>query len=148
MILSIDTSTFKTGIGLYWQNGRQLSKEYYWESQKNQSQELLINIDKFLKENKVNLQNLKAIGVMLGPGSYTGLRVGLTVANTLGWALGIPVLGLFKEDNRLISKQGQGRAPHEVSTLEIAQRAFAKYKTLKNPKFSQIALPCYAQNCK
>lgn len=48
---------------------------------------------KILKKQKVNLSDLTGIEVNTGPGSFTGLRVGVAVANTLGWALGIPVNG-------------------------------------------------------
>ena len=57
------------------------------------SQVLLPLIEKILKKNKVNFKDLKEIEVETGPGSFTGLRVGVAVANSLGFALGIPVNG-------------------------------------------------------
>lgn len=56
-----------------------------------QSQNVLQLIDSVLKENKVKLKDLKAIKVNTGPGSFTGLRVGVSVANALSFALKIPV---------------------------------------------------------
>lgn len=145
MILSIDTSTAKTGLALYWADGRQLSKEKQWFSRQNQSQELLFKIDQFLKQNKVNLKDLKAIGVYRGPGSYTGLRVGITVANTLGWALNIPVIGILKQG---IGKERVAKFP-KIQTipallpLEIAKMTLQKYQKLHLHKFSKIVLPYY-----
>ncbi len=55
------------------------------------SQFLLPTIDSFLRKNKLSLSYLDMIKVKKGEGSYTGIRVGLTVANTLGWLLDIPV---------------------------------------------------------
>ncbi len=57
------------------------------------SQQVLILIDELLKKHKKTLKDLTEIEVKTGPGSFTGLRVGLAVANALGWALKIPVNG-------------------------------------------------------
>lgn len=57
------------------------------------AQKLLSVIDKVLKKEKVKLSQITSIKVDPGPGSFTGLRVGASVANTLGWVLGIPVNG-------------------------------------------------------
>ncbi len=57
------------------------------------SQHLLILIDRILKENKKSLEDITEIEVNLGPGSFTGLRVGLSVANALAWVLKIPING-------------------------------------------------------
>lgn len=63
------------------------------------SQVLLPLIDKILKTNKLKLQDLSGIEVETGPGSFTGLRVGVSVANALGYSLGIPVNGKKIETN-------------------------------------------------
>ncbi|EKD89982.1 MAG: peptidase M22 glycoprotease [uncultured bacterium] len=57
------------------------------------SQALLPLIDKILKTEKLTLKDLIGIEVETGPGSFTGLRVGVSVANALGFALVIPVNG-------------------------------------------------------
>lgn len=57
------------------------------------SQVLLPLIEKILKLNKLEFGDLKEIEVETGPGSFTGLRVGVSVANALGFSLGIPVNG-------------------------------------------------------
>ncbi len=60
------------------------------------SQQVLILIDELLKKKKKTLKDLTEIEVKTGPGSFTGLRVGVAVANTLGFVLGIPVNGKNK----------------------------------------------------
>lgn len=55
------------------------------------SQVLLPLIMKLLQPKTYNLKTLEAIEVETGPGSFTGLRVGVSVANALGFALNIPV---------------------------------------------------------
>lgn len=58
---------------------------------KKKAQEILLLIDQLLGEYSLTIHNLTAIEVVTGPGSFTGLRVGVTVANTLGMFLGIPI---------------------------------------------------------
>lgn len=89
-ILVIDTIESDTGVGL---TGPNVFKIKTWISIRNQSQELLPNIDKLLKKNKIKPTQLKWVSVNLGPGSFTGLRVGISVANTFGYGLNIPVIG-------------------------------------------------------
>lgn len=57
------------------------------------SQILLPLIDSLLEKNNLEYKDLKGIEVEVGPGSYTGLKVGVSVANALGYSLSIPVNG-------------------------------------------------------
>ena len=62
-------------------------------SKKEKSQRLLPFIDEVLKKKKLTLKDLTGIEVNTGPGSFTGLKVGVSVAQALGWSLNIPVNG-------------------------------------------------------
>ena len=87
MKLFIDTSdNQKTIIGL---------DKKRWESttKKHKSQELLSLIDQTIRKNNTSMNQIKEIEVNLGPGSFTGLRVGISVANALAWTLKVPVNG-------------------------------------------------------
>jgi tRNA threonylcarbamoyladenosine biosynthesis protein TsaB len=89
--LIIDTADNKKNtVGLKIDN-----KEYLLTKNipSNKEQIILLMIDKILKKYKVEPENLSAIQINVGPGSYTGLRVGLAIANTLSFALKIPVNG-------------------------------------------------------
>ena len=57
------------------------------------AQVVLPMIEELLKELQLNLKDITAIEVNPGPGSFTGIRVGLSIANTLGFLLKIPVNG-------------------------------------------------------
>lgn len=57
------------------------------------SQVLLPLIEELLEKNKISIKQITEIRVNTGPGSYTGVRVGIAIANTLGWLLDIPVNG-------------------------------------------------------
>lgn len=63
------------------------------ESHQEKAQKLLEVISQALTKKKIDLHDLTRVKVNTGPGSFTGLRVGISVANTLGWSLGIPVNG-------------------------------------------------------
>lgn len=85
MKLYIDTAdNKKTKIGLD-------DKSWEFVSQNYRSQELVALIEKVLKKQKKELKDLTAIEINLGPGSFTGLRIGIAVANALSWALDIPL---------------------------------------------------------
>lgn len=85
MILYIDTSdSLETKVGLD-------NKIYKFGTKNHKSQKLLFLIDKILKKNKKSIEDISEIKINLGPGSFTGLRIGVSVANTLSWALDIPI---------------------------------------------------------
>lgn len=87
MKLYIDTSdSEKITLGLD-------GKRFQSSARKGASQRLLAFIDDVLKKEGASLDKITKIEVNTGPGSFTGLRVGVSVANTLGWTLGIPVNG-------------------------------------------------------
>lgn len=66
---------------------------YNWESDKTLAKWLLRYLDKILKEHDKTWTDISAIGVMQGPGSFTGIRIGLTVMNTIADDLKIPIVG-------------------------------------------------------
>ena len=68
-------------------------KRFETEARQEKSQKLLPFIDETLKKEGKGTKDIKEIEVNTGPGSFTGLRVGVSVANTLGWVLGVPVNG-------------------------------------------------------
>lgn len=68
-------------------------KHFETDSRREKSQRLLPFTIDVLKSEKKNLLDIDEIIVNTGPGSFTGLRVGLSVANAMAWVLGIPVNG-------------------------------------------------------
>lgn len=68
-------------------------KIFKTKARKEKSQKLLPFIDEILKKEKKKVEDIKEIEVNTGPGSFTGLRIGVSVANAIGWALDIPVNG-------------------------------------------------------
>lgn len=68
-------------------------KEFKESAKEEKAQKLLPFIKEKLEDEDRALEDLKEIKVHTGPGSFTGLRVGVSVANALGWTLRIPVNG-------------------------------------------------------
>lgn len=73
-------------------------KAYFWKQDQHYSDKLLENIDALLKEAKIAPAKIAGVVVMQGPGSFTGLRVGATVANGIGFAneVGVKGINLFE----------------------------------------------------
>ena len=91
MILCIDTAHQKIVKVSLKENG--LVAKTLTEENEYGSQVLLPLIEKILKVEKLDFNDLKGIEVETGPGSFTGLRVGISVANALAFSLMIPVNG-------------------------------------------------------
>lgn len=119
MILIIDTTQKECLVAI---KTEKISDEIKWQWQKDTGTEVLENIEKLLKKTKKSLKDIKSILVNRGPGSFTGTRVGITVANTLAWSLDIPVLGY---------RQGE------------LEKILSDISKNRQSRFSKIALPYY-----
>lgn len=92
MLLAIDTATRVASLALYGE-GKVLS-EHTWVSQNNHTVELVPNIAHLLKGRGATPQALTGLAVAIGPGSFTGLRIGLSVAKGFAIGLKIPLVGI------------------------------------------------------
>ncbi|MFA5359128.1 MAG: tRNA (adenosine(37)-N6)-threonylcarbamoyltransferase complex dimerization subunit type 1 TsaB [Patescibacteria group bacterium] len=61
---------------------------------RSQAEKLLFLVDRVLKKNKIKFKDLKGVIVVTGPGGFSSVRLGVILANTMGYALDIPVIGL------------------------------------------------------
>lgn len=91
-LLAIDTSTDLAGVALY--DGTGLLAETTWHAGRSQTTTLLPEITRLLELSKLQPTELGALAVATGPGSFNGLRVGLSTAKGLSFALGVPLLGI------------------------------------------------------
>jgi tRNA threonylcarbamoyladenosine biosynthesis protein TsaB len=91
MLLAIDTSTNDTGVALY--DGRVLA-ECAWYSDRRHAEQVLPMVDVLLRNLDAAPADLTAIAVALGPGSWSGLRVGISLAKSLALARELPLVGV------------------------------------------------------
>lgn len=92
MILALDTSTRIASVALFHQGT--LLDECTWRSELNHTTELGPVVTAMLARQAVLPGGLDAVAVAIGPGSFNGLRVGVSMAKGMAQALGIPVVGI------------------------------------------------------
>ncbi|MEG2457757.1 MAG: tRNA (adenosine(37)-N6)-threonylcarbamoyltransferase complex dimerization subunit type 1 TsaB [Bacilli bacterium] len=82
--------------------------EYYDKSVSNHAQKFLPLIDKALKENNIKLKDISEVIAVNGPGSFTGIRIGLSFVKTLSYSLNIPVKVISSLMSYLVSSDFKG----------------------------------------
>lgn len=92
MLLALDTSTRYVGIALH--DGAQVLSETVWISRNYHTVELAPAVASLMEKSGVSPQQLKAISVAIGPGSFTGLRIGLGLAKGIAFVHHIPIMGV------------------------------------------------------
>lgn len=123
IILSIRTDKPEAEVGLF-DDQKQLDYEV-WQAHRELSLTILQKITELLERNGKAFSDIEGVAGFKGPGSFTGLRIGLTVANTLAYGLRIPVVGsdaeawiqdgierLLKGENEKIALPDYGREPN------------------------------------
>lgn len=127
MELALDTSSNTASIALS-HKGKILTA-LTWQSAQNHTVELMPNLAYLLQQAKVELNSIEAIFIAKGPGSFNGLRVGMSTAKGLAFSLDIPLLG--------------------ISTLETEAYPFActglPLCPIRKAGSEEIATACYQQ---
>jgi tRNA threonylcarbamoyladenosine biosynthesis protein TsaB len=95
-LLCIETSSSRGSLSLCEIIDHQIKdlRESFWENQGSHSEVISIRFEELLKQKAWILKDLTHIAVGIGPGSFTGIRVGLNFAKTLAYGLKLPLLGL------------------------------------------------------
>ena len=92
IVLGIDTSDYTNAIGVV--DGKKTLAERAFDAKTDSLEQIVDNIDTTLKNAGLALDDVQGIGVGLGPGSWTGIRVGVTVGKMLAFGLDKPVGGV------------------------------------------------------
>ncbi|MCS6840450.1 MAG: tRNA (adenosine(37)-N6)-threonylcarbamoyltransferase complex dimerization subunit type 1 TsaB [Roseiflexus sp.] len=93
MLLAIDTSTADAGIACY-DGERGALGECVWRAGRDHTAQLLPQIDLLLRHIRCSRSDIQAVAVALGPGSWSGLRVGMSVAKGFALACDLPLIGI------------------------------------------------------
>ncbi len=135
MLLAIDTSTAQVGLALY--DGNQILSEMTWTTRQHHTTELAPAIAGLLTRSDATMNLVNALGVAIGPGSFTALRVGLSLAKGIALARHIPLIGVPTLDI-IASAQPLGEHPLIVAIQAGRKRiAIGTYKNIGNSWQSQ-----------
>ncbi|MFZ1301011.1 MAG: tRNA (adenosine(37)-N6)-threonylcarbamoyltransferase complex dimerization subunit type 1 TsaB [Candidatus Microsaccharimonas sp.] len=97
MILLLDTSTPECRL-VFLDVNTNWRYESKWEANRELAKGLLAYIQSKLEIQGKTWKDLTGLGVLKGPGSFTGLRIGITVLNTVAYSEGIPIVGETGDD--------------------------------------------------
>ncbi len=138
-IICIETSTTNCSVAIYNKNTLLSIKE---DNDKGYShaESLHVFIDEIIEEAKLKISDLEAIAVSKGPGSYTGLRIGVSTAKGLCYSLGIPLIGINTLDN--LAQQQEAQNGYIIPMLDA--RRMEVYTTVLDQNH-QIVTPTEAK---
>lgn len=92
MILALKTDAPVAEVSFYDDKGNRLH-HYSWQAERKLARDLLSILVDLLATVGSDFSDLKGVVVFKGPGSFTGLRIGITVANTIAYGQSIPIVG-------------------------------------------------------
>lgn len=104
LILNIETASKNCSVSLAKEGKTILCKEMSEEGYSH-AEKLHVFIEEILKETNTNFQELKAVSISKGPGSYTGLRIGVSAAKGICYALNIPLISV--DTLQVLAKQAK-----------------------------------------
>ena len=115
--LLLDSANRDLNVGLAKDN--QIIDRISYQAWQRQSELMAVEVDAILKRNNISAKDIGEVVVTIGPGSYTGIRIALTIAKTLAFALDIKIFAV----SSLISQ----KAPHQPTISIINARSNRSY---------------------
>jgi len=138
MLLAIDTATHFAGLALYGEG--QVWAEEIWYSKMAHSVELVPRIRRMLSLVRVAPDSLTGIGVSLGPGSFTGLRIGLAAAKGIALPYRLPLIGVSTLDAVAYPYQGSDQPVWAVIQAGRGRIGVANYRRVEG-EWTQAVAP-------
>lgn len=129
MLLAVDTSTAQVGLALY--DGTQVLGEMTWSTRQHHTTELAPALSGLLNRSAVSMDMVTALAVAIGPGSFTSLRVGLSLVKGIALARRLPIIGIPTLD---VIAAAQPVAKHPLVALLQAGRTRIAFSVYKNEK--------------
>ncbi len=126
MLLALDTATRQASVALYDERG--VRAETSWLSADNHTVELMPRVTEMLAQQGVEPAGLRGLAVAIGPGSFTGLRIGLSVAKGLAVGRGIPLFGIPTLDSLAQALVGQRMPMRAVLEIGRGRYVIADYR--------------------
>ncbi len=126
MLLAIDTATFRASIALH--DGDQIVGECTWEAVNRHTVTLMVRMESLMQASAISAADLKAIAVCIGPGSYTGVRIGVAVAQGLALSRGLPLVGVPTLDILAAAQPPDKRPLYAVFSAGRRRIGYARYR--------------------
>lgn len=120
LILSIETSTNNCSVALH-ESGELIASQIH-QVEKSHSSLLPGIAGEILEEKSVKFEDLDAVAISAGPGSYTGLRIGVTTAKGFCFASNIPLIAIDTLDVLIASLHGKFKGDHLLCPMLDARR--------------------------
>jgi len=136
LYLAIDTSTDNASIAVI--DGEWVLAELSWHCRQNHSVELMPNVMRLLEQAGTELKALRGIIVARGPGSFNGLRVGVSTAKGLAFSLNTPLVGVSTLEAAAYQHAESGLPVCPVFNAGRSEIAFAIYRQQKG-EWRQLA---------
>lgn len=130
MQLAIDTSTDTASLALVQNNG--VLAELTWRCEQNHTTQVLTHLAHLLNQTKLNLQSTSGIIVARGPGSFNGLRVGISIAKGLAFSLGVPIIGISSLETEAYQHAETGLPVCPIFNARRGEIATALYQKKHN----------------
>ena len=132
-ILGIDTATEIASVGVIGNGEKELTRHCH----RTLSRDLISMIDEVLSGSETTLKDLDGIAISIGPGSFTGLRIGLATAKGMSFSIGTPVIPVRTLD----ALAGQvSESGHPIAVVQQARKGevyFGMYGNKGNEQQSQ-----------
>jgi len=137
MQIAIDTSTDIASLALV--QGCEIISELTWRCGQNHTVELFPSLDFLLKKSGRDTKSVDGIFVAMGPGSFNGLRVGVSTAKGLAFSLGIPIIGISTLESMAYQHSITGLPVCAVLNAGREEIAVAIYQNKPRKGWSQLA---------
>jgi tRNA threonylcarbamoyladenosine biosynthesis protein TsaB len=137
MELSIDTASEIASVALSREGV--LQAEVSWRCRRNHTVELLSTVDRLLAQTGATKQDLAAVFVCIGPGMYTGLRVGVSTGQGLAYAFRLPVVGVGRLE---LDAYQHAAFPGRIVAVHRAGRGELAWAAYRSRPWRQVTAPC------
>jgi len=123
IIISIKTDTPVAEIALF-QNQKKIDT-IIWEAHRQLADTIHLKMLQLLEQNSKKWEDIQGVAIFKGPGSFTGLRIGMSVANALAFSLKVPIIAALGENWRQIAiKRLLNQEDEKVAIPEYGSDAF------------------------
>jgi tRNA threonylcarbamoyladenosine biosynthesis protein TsaB len=139
LTVAIDTTSDVAGVALF--DDRTLVSELTWFSRQSHSRDLLPGLDWLLERAGRDKSEIAAVAVCTGPGSYAGMRVGISTAKALAYGFGAALVGVNRLECDALAFAGAAERVVAVHAAGRAEIAWAAYEAAEAGLIAELQAP-------